>query len=442
MPSSIALLICTAFVLFMLRLDHKQSSEVSTAFWVPTIWFLVLSSKPVAIWFQSTGAIIEEGNPIDRQFLMVMLLLGLIILAKRKFDWVNIIRGNVWFPVLLGYMLVSCLWADAPFISFKRWTRELIAVVMMFVIISEPQPWKALESLLRRTVYILIPFSYILIHYFPEYGRIYVHHSGDLMWVGASIHKNTLTQLCVAAIFFLVWSFIRRLHGYLSSVASLQTFLEIFIIILALMIMGGPNHSLTYSATATGAGIIGLTFMAALLWYQKRGALPATTTLTFLILFLIGYGTITPMLGKLSLIDVSSVMGREEHLTGRSDVWKALVPVAMSRPILGHGFEGFWTTSAREAFDISGAHNGFLDILLNLGFVGLGLYTLYVISIAREAHRVMERHFDWGVFLICSLVIALLSNITETNMVSFNSREMALILCLNFAFSARKSHTI
>jgi len=186
----------------MLRLDRKQSPEVTFAFWIPTIWFLVVSSKPVALWFQSTGATIEEGNPLDRLFLIVILCLGLAMLIKRKFNWSDIIKENIWLLILLSYMLFSCLWTDAPFISFKRWTRELITIVMVFVMISEPQPWKSLESLLRRTIYILIPFSYLLINYFPEYGRLYLHHSGDLMWIGATLHKNSLAMLCVTAIFF------------------------------------------------------------------------------------------------------------------------------------------------------------------------------------------------------------------------------------------------
>ena len=185
--STIALIICTIFVLFMLRLDRKQSPEVSFVFWIPTIWFLVLCSKPLAIWFQSSGANIEEGNPLDRAFLIVTLCLGLIIMAKRRFNLSNVIKENIWLFFLLGFMLYSCLWTNVPFISFKRWSRELIAIIMVAMIASEPNPQKAMESLLRRSVYILIPVSYICINYFPEYGRMYIHHSGDLMWVGAAL---------------------------------------------------------------------------------------------------------------------------------------------------------------------------------------------------------------------------------------------------------------
>ena len=79
MPPLLALCICTVFVLFMLRLDRKQSPEVSFALWIPTFWILLTFSKPLSIWFQSGGATIEEGSPLDRVFLTALVFLGIII---------------------------------------------------------------------------------------------------------------------------------------------------------------------------------------------------------------------------------------------------------------------------------------------------------------------------------------------------------------------------
>lgn len=432
----IALLICTIFVLFMLRLDRKQSPDVTFAFWIPTIWFLVVSSKPVAIWFQSTGATIEEGNPLDRLFLIAMLFLGVALLIKRKPNLLNIIKENIWLILLLVYMLLSCLWSDTPFISFKRWTRELIAIIMVLVVVCEPHPWTAVECLLRRATYTLIPYSYVLINYFPEYGRIYVHRSGDLMWIGTAMHKNSLAQLCVAAIFFLIWSFVKRRRGNINSIPRHQTFLEVFIILLALWIMGGPNHNFNYSATATIGGIAGLCLFIGLHRLKRRGITLGSTSLATLIAVIIIYGTITPMIGKLSLLNVSSITGRHENLTGRTIVWEQVIPVAMQRPLFGHGHDSFWTTNTREDFDISGAHNGFLDIILSLGFVGLGLYTILFLFNILLAQKEMIQNFDWAVFWLCSLVMMLLSNLTESTMNTFMSRAFVVILCLSFASAA------
>lgn len=435
MSSSLALLICIIFVFIMLRLDHKQSPGVSFALWIPTIWMLIVASRPLALWFQAGGTTIEEGSPLDRVFLTVLLCLGLIILTKRKFSLSNAIKENIWLMVLLGYLLVSCIWSDIPFISFKRWNKQLVAVVMAFVVATEPSPRKALESLFRRIIYITIPFSYTLIHYFGEYGRLYVHHTGELMWTGVAIHKNSLAQLCLFAAFFLIWMFIKRKQISDTTYNKNQDYLEGFVLILTFWILGGPNHTLTYSATTTVSLTLGLLSLIGLLWENKKGTFHISKVLGILIIAIFIYGTLTPMLGKLTLLDPSSALGREKTLTGRTVVWERLAAVVMDRPLLGHGYGGFWTTNTRDLFDISDSHNGYLGILLDVGIIGLSLYALFVISCIRNAQRLMTQDSYWGILLICFLVMVMTHNIGENSLNAFGTKLMAIILLLTISFS-------
>lgn len=175
---------------------------------------------------------------------------------------------------------------------------------------------------------------------------------------------------------------------------------------------------------------------------KKRGAIPGKNMLFALIIFVFIYGTITPWLGGLSLMDVSSLLGREENLTGRTEVWEQLIPVAMSRPLLGHGFGGFWTTYARVDFKISGSHNGYLDLILEMGFVGFLICAIFLVDNARKVHKAMTHHFDWGVLWLCYLFILLVSNITESSLTSLTSRMLACILFLTASFTPRISNSL
>ena len=436
MPPPLALLLCTIFVLFMLRLDRKQSPDVSFALWVPTIWMLLIASKPLALWFQSGAATMEEGSALDRVFLIALLCLGLIILAKRKFNLSNAIKKNIWLMLLIGYMLVSIIWSEMPFISFKRWVRELVAVVMAFVVATEPEPRQALQSIFRRTIYVVIPFSYILIHYFPEYGRQYSHWSGALMWIGVSTQKNGLARFCLFTAFFLIWTFIRRRQGHDIPVVRYQIHVEVFILILTIWLFMGPHHTLTHSATSTAVLAVGLTALVGFLWMKKLSILIGANTLTVIIAIIIVYGTITPMVGRLTLFDPSSSLGRDETLTGRSDIWAFLVPHAMQKPILGHGFGGFWTDAMRKSSS-SHAHNGYLDVVLHLGFFGLLLFTIFLLSCSRKAQRVMNQDFDWGVLWFCSLLMAVVHNIAETSSDSFSNHMSAILMFLLISSTSR-----
>jgi len=383
----------------------------------------------LGVWFGVGGTDMESGSPLDRAFLSGILCLGLLILAKRKFNWSNAIKENPWLMLLIGYMLLSIFWSDIPYTSFKRWIRQMVAVVMVFLVATEPEPRQALQCLFRRTIYILI----------PHLGVTYGHWSGALMWIGVSTQKNGLSRLCFFAVFFLIWTLIRRWQGRDIPVVKYQTYIEIFILLLTIWLFTGPQHTLTYSATSTAALAVGLMAFVCLLWMKKRGRLIGASTWMVIIVIFLVYGAITPFVGGLTLFDVSTTLGREETLTGRTDIWAVLVPYAMQKPIFGHGFGGFWTDEIRN-ISSSNAHNGSLDLILSLGFVGVILFSIFLLSCCRKAQREMSRDFDWGVFWICFLLMALVHNIAESTITSFTNYMVAVLLLFDISSNAGSSN--
>jgi exopolysaccharide production protein ExoQ len=437
MPPPLALLICTIFVLFLLWLERKQSPDVSFASWIPIIWMMVIASKPLAIWFGTGGVDIESGSPLDRAFFSGILCLGLLILLKRKFNWFRAIKENIWVMVVIGYMLVSIIWTDIPYISFKRWIRELNAVVMAFMIASEPNPRQVLESLFRKTIYVLIPYSVLLIKYYPNFGVMY-SWSGGQMWTGICQHKNGLGRLCLISIFFLIWTLIRRWLGRDISVTGYQTTIEVFILILTLWLLKGSD---SYSATSLVALAAGIATFVSLLWMKKHGIKIGSIMLMAIITFVIGFGITTVLVGGSTMGTFSSSLGRDSTLTGRTDIWAALLPVAMQHPFFGSGFGGFWTTLTRDKFQISECHNGYLEIILELGFVGILFFSIFMLSCCRKAIKALDHDFDWAGLWICFLIMTVIYNITESSINTFTSQLSAVVLFLSVSYTVPISYT-
>jgi len=425
LPPLLALTLCIAFVYFMLRLEAKQSPDVSKAIWIPTIWMLSAASKPLAAWFRVSSADPESGSSLDRAFLIVLIIAALWILFKRGFDWSSAMKDNSWLMILIVFMLISVLWSSIPDISFKRWARELLAVLMAFVVLSEPSPRRAMESVLRRTAYILIPFSPVLIKYFPQYGVEYTRWSGRRLWVGVAMQKNGLGRLCMIVAFFLIWSLIRRWQGKNPSVWKYQTHFEIIILAITLWLITGGQKT---SATSLIALSMGLLSYATFYFMKKKGKTVGASLLMLIIAIIILYGTTSVFTGQLKFGFITSAAGRDETLTGRTDIWARLLPVAMKKPILGGGFGGFWTPGTRDAFRISGSHNGYLDVLIGLGFVGLVLVSVFLLSSCRKAHQVLDVDFDWGVLWIGFIIMAVAHNIAESSINSFAHQLTAILL--------------
>jgi O-antigen ligase len=101
----------------------------------------------------------------------------------------------------------------------------------------------------------------------------------------------------------------------------------------------------------------------------------------------------------------------------------------MQRPVLGHCFGGFWTTELRELIS-SHAHNGYLNLILDLGFVGILLMYIFFITCCFKAIKVMKNDFNWGALWICFLFMTVIYNITEPSIDGFSNQQMATLLFL------------
>jgi exopolysaccharide production protein ExoQ len=436
MPPPIALLACVVFVLYLLRLDRKQAPHTSPVLWLPTIWMLLVSSRPLAAWFGIYGENAEAGSPLDRYFHTGLIFLSFIILGQKRFAYSTAFRDNRWLGVLIGYMLLSIIWSDIPFSSFKRWIRELEALLMACVILTEKDPQEAAAALVRRTVYILIPFSLLLIKYFPAYGVVYGRWSGEIVWNGVTLQKNGLGRLCLVASFFLLWSFFNHRQQRKKRADKNQTYAEALVFAMSLWLLKGPS-AYAASATAMGSLFAGGAVFLFLLWVRKHQAYRRAKICIGALAGIYCLGVITPLVGGATVGGLTSTLGRDATLTGRTDIWAELLPEAEHRPLLGYGFGGFWTTSRIDAHDVREAHNGYLDLELDLGVLGLLLMALFLLRACRKAQRALTDDFGWAAFVMCFMMMAVVHNITESSFNTFGCQMTATLLFLVLTFGKR-----
>ena len=266
MPPPLAFFLCTAFVIVLLRIGRRECEGVSTAAWIPTLWMLAIASKPLGIWFGTAGSA-ESGSVLDRLLLVALAAAATAVLARRVRLWTPGLTQHLALLVLLTGMLVSTLWSEIPFIALRRWFREGIVLIMALLILSEEHPRRALSSVLRRSAYILIPYSVMLIKYFPQFGVDYARWSGLQMWVGVTLHKNTLGRLCLVSAFFLIWALFQRAGEPRREGTRLAWWADLSVLLLSLFLLGGAEDA--YSATSLGTFGAGLVFY---LWLRRAEA--------------------------------------------------------------------------------------------------------------------------------------------------------------------------
>jgi len=441
MPSSVALLVCTLFVLFLLRTDRRQPREASPGLWIPTIWMMYIATKPLGVWFPESSAD-PDSSPLDRSFLIALLIIAAILLIRRYPRWTSGLVKNPWLLILFGYMLVSILWSDIPFVSFKRWVRELIAFLMGLLILGERDPRDGLVTILRRTVYVLIPYSVLLIKYFPHLGVEYGRWSGTLMWIGVAQQKNSLGRLCIVSGVFLIWSLARKYRKREGSNSAHEILIEIVLLGLSLWLLGGPKHSYAYSATSTATFALGLGIFGYGMFSRWRKRSLNRPILVLVMIILIGYGVATPFIGGLPFKEMASAFGRDQSLTGRTKVWQELVPVAINHLFFGNGIGGFWRLGTRSEYQVSGAHNGYLDVILVTGLTGLVLVVIFLLSSLFRGLRQLESDFSIGILWITFLFMSVLHNATESSLDSFTSHLTAVLLFFALVYGFQSTEKV
>ncbi len=173
MPPSLALLLWLVLLLALFRFDPAKDPKASAVLWVPVIWMFIVGSRLPSQWLggQVGGAAqaLEEGNPLDRSIYFALILLAIGILMSRSFNWGGFFARNVALMAFLFFALLSVMWSDFPFITFKRWFRDLgnylvilVAVVRSSVPLEAVRyaaspPWLSADPSFRFTRQVLPP---------------------------------------------------------------------------------------------------------------------------------------------------------------------------------------------------------------------------------------------------------------------------------------------
>jgi len=416
----------------------RRAEGLSSGLWIPTLWMLYSGSRPVALWFPAAmpgGGDITAGSPLDQCVLGMLILLPLIILVKRQISWSNVLKGNTWLFVLFLYMGISALWSDYTMVSFKRWVRVVGAVFPAVLVMSEIEPWRSLETIIRRTAYVLIPFSIVLIKYFPALGIEYGRWSGSRQPLGVCMQKNGLGLLCTVVAFFLIWDLLRKRRSKPLTYNKSQTRADILILMMTFYLLIGADTDV-YSATAIGVLVIGICAMFAL---SKLRASPEYITPFVVVVAIVGVIALISaetILGESLMGSWANFLGREETLTGRVDIWAEAFKIAPRWSVLGTGFGAFWGLPYTiSAIGQTTGHNGYLEVYIELGFVGMFLISVFLLKLWGSLSIEVKHNFDWGLLGICLLLMSIAYNYAESNFLNVNSLLWIVLLYMTFVLS-------
>ncbi len=342
------------------------------------------------------------ANPLNTLSMAFVLSTTLVLMLWRARTTLGYAPG-MWPTLCLVLLaILSVAWSDYPATTFRR-AGSLTTATLWAWYVTARYDLKSVILIITQSIGFLAFASLAVGLGAPGLGR------GPDGWLGVFSTKNdlgTVMAIGTATCFYTLFIWRPRFFSFAFSAVAL-------VLCLGLLY-------LSQSRTAWVVGLLGPILCVIIRLTHKRVGVGIIVWTAILLLLAPGVVLAMDQLGS-----ITAMLGKDASLSGRVDLWLILPSYIMQRPWLGHGFAAFWVQDSVNVFQIWSAvgwepphaHNGWLDILLDLGFAGLALAAAQILLlVAKSVRAVIEgREADAQYVLLATFVI-LSHNLTESSL--------------------------
>jgi exopolysaccharide production protein ExoQ len=309
----------------------------------------------------------------DERLQLMWAIIDAAIIAVCFYHGRQLIRVASRQPLVLAFVVwgaLSIAWSEDPSLSVRR-VLGLICTTAFGFLLGMRFELKELMRMLAWTVAIVMVASVAAAVLFPSFGVMAGLDGGA--WRGVFDQKNELGRLVglgIVVFTCLLWESRRNRLFYLIPLS-----------------LGFALIVLSRSMTALIVTLVTL-FLGLNLRLRLR---PAQSVALFATVLLLGLPATIFLQGHMN--SVYAFMGRDSTLTGRMPLWELSTTAVLHRPLLGAGWDVFWTSPDSDNirslihWQAPHAHDAFIDISLNVGLIGLAIFLTGLFDCFRRAVR-------------------------------------------------------
>ena len=368
---------------------NKDADELPYGTWLTAIVMVMRSS---AIEQGVARYISESLNNSGAIMLALSLCIGMGWIILRRIPQRLPRAISAAWPMFLfcGFALTSSLWSPVP----EATAQETIHVVMTVVAAMFLAALASWRQLIKGTALGLVAVSFLSLLTVPFGGIDHGVHAGALQgfWeekngAGQVYAYAGIASVCLAALERRpVWLWLLPPMAILTLLAESTTSLLCLVVgisILAAIVVAG-NSNPGRAIVVLWAAIMGLG-LGYLIWTNFED-------------------------------QIFELLGKDRTLTGRAEVWDAVLRRIHERPWLGYGYHAFWNEHSPYAlrvrhevhFDVFNAHSSLLEALLSTGIVGTSLLIWFAVrSVLGAGGGILVPHDNrrFGLPLILAVMV-------------------------------------
>jgi exopolysaccharide production protein ExoQ len=324
--------------------------------------------------------------------------------------------------------LASAAWSQNPTRTLYSGGFYLVGTLFAYYLVLRFSPEEIMGMLMRLGVVVFL-LDLVMVFLFPHWGVSNSDPRAMGAWDGifvdrVSAAKVTVFLLSPALIFTAARS---RCHN---------------------VIYAGALFTAIVMAKAVSALGVVFAFAAIMTMVQLSRRLERKTALFFgsivsvvaVTFFLFGDTLIAPIL---------ALFGRDMSLTGRTEIWALLFNSIAKHPTLGYGYYAFWQGMEGESGNVIAAahwffgyaHNGLLEIVLQLGLFGTAIFLATLVMAFKNAWFCFKYGRTAGIeWYFGVLVLALLYNVDEETVMWPNDllSILYIVACCGLAVEAKR----
>ncbi len=334
---------------------------------------------------------------------------------------------------LAAWAAISALWAISPESAFggaQRWVLNLLLFPIVFAAIRRPRDLDWVMML-----FVVGGLASALIGWLDLFGGGGGEDEGSRL-AGAGVNPNQLGGLLVCGTVF---------------AGALGASRERPVPVRAMWFAAGAVSGLALAATLSRGAIVGMVvaFLVAPLFAGPRRRLPAVT------MCLLAAATIA--LSIIALVPATAVsrLTSSDHTgSGRTDIWRVGWRMVEDKPLLGVGADNFQDASIRYVIQPGVlkrdehivdkpkvTHNVYLQVLSELGAVGLALFAVIIVTslvaVLRAARIYARAGLRSGELMARALLVGLIGFLAAEFFSSqLYSKQLWLLLALGPAVLA------
>ena len=333
----------------------------------------------------------------------------------------------VFNPLLILAILwcgLSYLWSIEPDVTLRR-SVALLMTTLFGLVLAARYDWNELVGRLALVFLFTALISLVLAVLVPRLGVMQEIHHGA--WRGAWLEKNSFGVRMAMGLALMMSAFaMQPKRWWLWVPAGILCF--------GLVVM-------TTSKAALLAAMVALVGFLIIRVFRRFPILRIPVMYSVVV----GLGVIGFLLTFMPDM-MFDLIGKERTLTGRTDIWQALVLAIKEKQLLGYGYGAFWHDTNGPSYwvrfslewGVPTAHNGWIETWLSVGVVAVILFAIiYVITVLLALDRLYRGGVE-NYWVILSTVLFLMISLSESTILQQNDLSWVVFVATSaklFAFS-------